>query len=321
MPYADMPSFESPLCLPKFRSTGNESEITVRPYISSDPLLTMFTTCPNLEGKRYIYGNTIRNWHLLSPDIIPVLFTDEDTSDPKSIAYFAIQQGWYVLPMPATSTEGVPVLRHMFLVAQKKFYTKFYGYANCDILFDQNLTDTLRSLQTSVDEGHIDKLLVVGRRRNWSVGKEVRLRKLSQVGHYAKDSSLFRSDAQDYFLTTRDGYPWTCIPDFVVGRMGYDNWLVVAALVNKIPVIDATETVTALHQTGKDGNMAGHKKAFSDRFINFELSRRFDYSLGYVTCGQFATQHKNGKIIITEQNVNGKTCNARRVPWVKNPFI
>ena len=205
-------------------------------------------------------------------------------------------------------------------MAQKKFYTIFYGYANCDILFDRNLTDTLRSLQTSAYGGHIDKLLVVGRRRNWSVDKGVNLAKLSLVGHYMKNSSLYISNAQDYFLTTRDGYPWTCIPDFVVGRIGYDNWLVVAALVNQIPVVDATETVTALHQTGEDGNLAGWQ-AMSERHINNDISRRFDYRLGHVICGQFTTQRKNGTIIITERNFNGKTCNKRKVPLVQNPFM
>ena len=320
MPYADMPRFDNILCFPKSSVDVNKSDIIARHDASLDSILTLFTTCPNFQDKRYIYENTITNWHLLSPDVIPILFTDDHPSDPRGIAYIAAQQGWHVLPIPATSPGGIPVLRHMYLTAQKKFYTTFYGYANCDILFDRNLTDTLRSLQTYAYGGHIDKLLVVGRRRNWSVEKGVNLAKLSMVGHYMKNSSLYISDAQDYFLTTRHGYPWTCIPDFVVGRIGYDNWLVVAALVNQIPVVDATETVTALHQTGEDGNLAGWQ-AMSERHINKDISRRFDYTLGHVTCGQFTTQRKNGTIIITERNLNGKTCNNRKVPLVRSPFM
>ena len=36
----------------------------------------------------------------------------------------------------------------------------------------------------------------------------------------------FVTDAQDFFIVGKDSYPWSEIPDFVVGRVGYDNWLV-----------------------------------------------------------------------------------------------
>ena len=32
--------------------------------------------------------------------------------------------------------------------------------------------------------------------------------------------------AVDYFITTRDGFPWASVPKVVVGRVGYDNWMV-----------------------------------------------------------------------------------------------
>ena len=295
------------------------TDAPVSTVISNKPILTLFTTFRESESKRFIYENTIRNWHLLSPDIIPILFTDNDPNKSTSVAHFAMQQGWKVLPVPKTSPKGIPVLRHMFLKAQEKFDTQFYCYANSDILFDRNLTDTLRFLQSSARGGRIDKLLMVGRRSNWSIKQGLKLTDLSQVGHYVKNSSLFISNAQDYFLTTRDGYPWTTIPDFVVGRVGYDNWLVVTALVKKIPVVDATETVTALHQTGTDGNSAGFGAKF-EKHINYGLAKGFDYGLGHVTCGHFATQRKDGKMTITERKLNGKKCNQRKVAFVKSPF-
>ena len=159
----------------------------------------MFTTIHESESKRFIYENTVRNWQLLKPDIIPLLFTDIDPKMSTSIGHFAMQQGWKVLPVPKASAKGNAILRHMFLKAQDEFDTPFYCYANGDILFDRNLTDTVRFLQSSAYGGHIDKLLVVGRRRNWSIDKGLILRDLSQVGHYAINSSLFIPDAQDYF--------------------------------------------------------------------------------------------------------------------------
>ena len=56
---------------------------------------------------------------------------------------------------------------------------------------------------------------------------------------------------QDYFITTRSGVERLVrqMPDFVIGRAGFDNWLVCRAI--KGPgwtVIDASRTVTARHQ-------------------------------------------------------------------------
>ena len=68
----------------------------------------------------------------------------------------------------------------------------------------------------------------------------------------------FQDDAQDFFIVSRNGFPWDSIPDFVIGRPGYDNWLVDYVYHNGIDSVDVTKTLHAIHQTGIDGNMAGH---------------------------------------------------------------
>ena len=62
------------------------------------------------------------------------------------------------------------------------------------------------------------------------------------------------------------------------GRRGYDNWLVQYALKNNISVIDTTNTLLALHQTGKEGNHEGHHH--SNVNYNMELLKPFPASLG-----------------------------------------
>ncbi len=32
--------------------------------------------------------------------------------------------------------------------------------------------------------------------------------------------------AEDYFISSRDGFPWHKIPNVVIGRVAYDNWMV-----------------------------------------------------------------------------------------------
>jgi hypothetical protein len=55
------------------------------------------------------------------------------------------------------------------------------------------------------------------------------------------------------------------VPPFIIGRGGYDNWLIHHALTQGIPVVDTSEVVTCVHQNhdyshiGKD--MRGFKKS------------------------------------------------------------
>ena len=61
--------------------------------------------------------------------------------------------------------------------------------------------------------------------------RNVKLKRLSVRPSDIKETSdrwgqPFVTDAQDYFIAGKDSYPWSEIPDFVVGRVGFDNWLV-----------------------------------------------------------------------------------------------
>ena len=52
------------------------------------------------------------------------------------------------------------------------------------------------------------------------------------------------------------------MPAFVVGRVAYDNWLTQNSLTDaSVDMIDATNTILALHLTAGDGTRAGHTRA------------------------------------------------------------
>ncbi len=72
----------------------------------------------------------------------------------------------------------------------------------------------------------------------------------------------FQDDAQDFFIVRRGTFPWSTIPEFVVGRPAYDNWLLDYAEHHDFDTVDLSKTVHAIHQTGVDGNKAGHVVRF-----------------------------------------------------------
>jgi hypothetical protein len=62
----------------------------------------------------------------------------------------------------------------------------------------------------------------------------------------AKLGKLYTPRGCDFFVFPR-ATSWQ-LPDFAVGRPGWDNWMIYRARALGMPVIDATEAVTVVHQ-------------------------------------------------------------------------
>ena len=253
------------------------------------PLITFFTTFSDDPAKRVAHENTLHLWSQLTPMVRPILYYSPRQSLAGLIP-LARSLGWEVYPCPVASTtpSRLPVLRHMFLHAQETGErTPFYGYANGDIVFDDTLVTTLQALRHFAN--YSKQLLIVGRRTNYKMGADETIPSLVEVTRRARTGETFMGTAFDFFITKYEGYPWRAIPDFVVGRIGYDDWLVATAIDRGIPVVDATASLMALHQTGTDGDKAGWQSNVMDRFINHFLGEEFDYRTGDIRCAQLRT--------------------------------
>ena len=282
-----------------------------------DPaIITLFTTLKESYNKSYIHKNVFRNWGLLSPEVMPVLFTDLAVS--SNILDSAHQRKWHIFPVPKRSRSGLPILRYMFLEAQELYDTQFYGYVNSDLLFDRGFTDTLHSLIRLKKK--LTNILIVGRRKNWHINWQQNVTELEEIGEYAKSANLFRDYAMDYFISTHNGFPWSFVPDFVVGRPAYDTWLMATAIKLRIPVVDATLTITALHQTDAKGVREGFSNNLETSINEQFIGNEFPYNLGRTTCAPFYTSKSNGSIIVQERISNGKECNGHYAPYVTSPF-
>ena len=68
-------------------------------------------------------------------------------------------------------------------------------------------------------------------------------------------ASLHRPAGSDFFL-----FPKSCyadIPDFIIGRAGWDNWMIYKARHEGWPVIDCTPSVTIVHQNHDYSHLPG----------------------------------------------------------------
>jgi len=240
----------------------------------SVPLLSAFTTLfhkdrsdPHGEQKFQIQRNTLVALAAMAPDVEVTVFTTSEQVE---------QLCEDVGPAVTCSRDfkenrhGTPLLKSMFQAVEQATAAPVYGYLNADILFDRRLVQALRAVLRGVREKVLhERVLIVGRRTNFDMplvmSEQSRWRlsgekDLKQVAHMGARGRQFQTDAEDFFFIRRGSFVWSRIPDFVIGRLAYDNWLVDHAFHDGMDRVDISETVHAVHQTGSDGNKAGHKK-------------------------------------------------------------
>lgn len=265
----------------------------------------MFTTFRNSSDKLFIHSNVVRNWATFLPHIQPVLFTTFHTGPLIDLAK---AEGWIVYPYNETNEYGTPFLKPIYKKALEDFNAYFYAYCNGDILFSEGLPKTLQSAVK-----HINKLnttMIVGRRwdyelnTNISVYKDDPLWKPEKVSSLAnaKFSNIHGYYAKDYFFMTKD-YPWRQITNVVVGRIYYDNYLVLASIHLNVTTIDATDTILALHETGEDGIHAGLEgRTMPDRYYNAAVSNYSSDSVDFRIL-KVITKVVDGQIEITSRQI------------------
>ncbi|ELT89173.1 hypothetical protein CAPTEDRAFT_221789 [Capitella teleta] len=271
-------------------------------------LLTLFTTFKPSKDRRNVYRSIIRNWGLMRPAVQPVLYATPDTD--HSLSDYARQHGWDVYPVPRSNRFKTPFLKDMYLHAEKHYRTHFYGYSNGDLLFDQGLLDTLTDLHTALPH---NRSMVVGRRTNYVLKDfDKDLEDLTTIKDFAaaqkeraESVRVFKAVAIDYFISNRGGVNWQKLPNFVIGRAGYDNYLIFFARKHcKAVVVDASRTIRALHLQGAGFKLTHRTSNDTDSKYNLRIIRSLRefkgpgqlIEQGNVNAAQLESRHRSGGI-------------------------
>jgi hypothetical protein len=164
-----------------------------------------------------IQSNTLRNWKALGEVVQVVVVGDE-----PGIAEVCRELDLVHLPEVRCNAMGTPLISSIFDLARRVNESPCLVYANADILFLPELLDTIRSLASEKD-----RFLGVGQRWDLDVQEP-----LSFSSNWAgllrerakRDGQVHGQTGSDYFIFPR--YCFTEIPDFAVGRAGWDNWMI-----------------------------------------------------------------------------------------------
>jgi hypothetical protein len=214
------------------------------------PFLTLFTTPKPFRDPhiRTIQYNAIQSWVSLGEGVEVLLVGNE-----TGMAEAAAELGAVHLPQVACNAQGTPLVSSIFHLARSHSRSPLLAYANADILLLPDVLEAARAV-SAISE----RFLLVGQRwdlevtqrLDYSPGWPQRLREDLQ-----RRGRLHRPSGSDYFLFPRDCF--TEIPEFAIGRAGWDNWMIYHAIHTGLLAVDATPSIRAIHQNHDYRHLAG----------------------------------------------------------------
>ena len=210
-------------------------------------MLTIFSVPKAFKGHiRTIQRNALKSWTLLQPRPEIGLFgNDEGTAE--AAAEFGLRH----IPEIATNERGAPLLSDMFRKAEQAASSELMCYVNADILLTGEFMSAVEAVQKK-----FAKALLVAKRINVGVTEELDF----ETGW--GENLRARNDAKDGGPTAIDVFvfrkgTYRAVPDFAIGRLWFDQWLIKAALQQNLPVVDGSVKALVLHQNHDYNHVAG----------------------------------------------------------------
>ncbi|MCL5287184.1 MAG: hypothetical protein M1453_04220 [Acidobacteria bacterium] len=250
-------------------------------------MLTIFTTPKAFRGHiDVIQRNALESWVRLAgtrdkntaglkpaatgAQIEVIVFGDEEGA-----AEVCREMGLRHEPQVERSASGTKYVRTIFGRAQEIARHDVVAYVNCDIVLTNDFARAVARVSGQFKAS--GKFLMVGRRWDTDIKAPLdfsaadwgeRVRALAREQNHRQSQ-----DWIDYFVFPRGMYRE--IPALVIGRVGWDNWLVWKARSEGAAVVDATDEVMAIHQNHDYGyHPQGKQGVWQDEEAqrNYELA-------------------------------------------------
>lgn len=203
-------------------------------------MLTIFSIPKPFAGHiGLIQRNALASWRRLAPAAEIILFGAD-----AGVAEAAREFGARHVPDLATNAYGTPLISAAFARVGALSERPHLLYSNADMLYDRSLFTALDQLRP------LPVFLCSGRR--WDMDIRCDLTRADEstwarlFATATTQGRLHGPAGMDYFLFPRSLQ--VPLPEFAVGRPGWDSWMVWWCRTTDRPVVDATQSVTAVHQ-------------------------------------------------------------------------
>ncbi|WP_193195854.1 hypothetical protein [Nostoc sp. MG11] len=235
-------------------SSGLMTELPTLKQLTEKPI-TIFTVPKAFKGHiGIIQQNAIKSWTLLRPQPQIILFGNEEGIDEIANKLRVIH-----VPDIQFNECGTPLLNSIFRQAQELAKNSILSYVNTDIILLNDFLLAVKQLQTT----SFHHFLMTGQRTDVNITESLDFDMPAwdtELCNFAlKQGTLASAVCMDYFVFPKPLY--TEIPSFAVGRGYWDHWIFDYAHKLKIPVVDATHVVTAIHQNHNYNHLSGGRGA------------------------------------------------------------
>jgi len=225
--------------------------------------LTIFTapkpfTNPHIN---IIQRNAIQSWLHLE-DVVVMLIGNE-----PGIGEAANEFGVVHVPQVDRDDKGVPTVKSVMAVGHTFSTSPLLCYANADMILMSDMVRAARQVAAQEKD-----FLMVGQRwdldlpgpLDFSGDWEARLR-----AEVARRGEFYTPWGIDYFVFPRHLY--TEVPNFTIGRPAWDNWMVFHASTSWGAAVDATRSVTVVHQVHDYSHLPGNKPPYGSEVAKRNL--------------------------------------------------
>ena len=222
--------------------------------------LTIFSTPKPFTDPHIatIQRNAIQSWTKLGAEVDTLLVGDE-----RGQAEAAADYGVKVLKSVARNKEGTPLVSSIFELARQASDSPYLAYVNADILL---MDDIVAATQQIAGALAGEPFLLIGQRWDLDVTDRMDFSASWQAQLRAEVSErgeLHRPAGSDYFVFPRAVFQ--DMPDFAIGRAGWDNWMIFHALQQGWPVIDGTPSVMIVHQNHDYSHLPGGRPHYDQK--------------------------------------------------------
>ncbi len=204
-------------------------------------ILTLFTapkpfTNPHIA---VIQRNAIRSWIALGDEVEILVLGDEE-----GLAENSAKLGVKHISAIKKNASGTPLISSLFHTAREFNDSPLLAYVNADILLLPDFVTQAKRVMALAP-----RFLLVGQRWDLDVREELAFsdgwqERLRQ--DCASRGRLHKPMGSDYFIYSRDCFEH--IPDFAIGRAGWDNWMIYESRQHGWTTIDATGLIQVIHQ-------------------------------------------------------------------------
>ena len=217
-------------------------------------MITIFSSPKPFVGHiDTIQRNALGSWVALGQDVEVLLVGEEE-----GVGAAAAEYGARHLPQVLRNEHGTPLLNSIFDLARRHARHPLLCYVNADVILMADLLPVVRQAAA-----RFNRFLLVGRRWDLDIPQRLSFGPAWEQDlreRLVREGQLHPPTGSDYFV-----YPssmFTRLPPLALGRAGWDNWMIFAGRRAHVPVIDATEAVTVVHQVHDYSHLPDGKPHF-----------------------------------------------------------